>query len=95
MPDLCKDKNILNSIDQFKISLYAHVQIWKTYVCLNNLGILKMKNYARDTVESGMLLVRINSDSTITIEAIANAVDGPANPTFSSCLLYTSDAADE
>ncbi len=46
-----------------------------------------MKNYARDTVESGMLLVRINSDSTITIEAIANAVDGPANPTFSSKAL--------
>lgn len=43
--------------------------------------------YARDTTEKGILLVRVNQDNTITLEALANVQTAPANPTFSSKAL--------
>lgn len=42
------------------------------------------KNSARDNSEYGVLLVKVNSDESITLETLANTSQVPANPSFTA-----------
>lgn len=51
------------------------------------VGYLLGSQNRRDTEDYGILLVRVNSDETITVETLANQTAMPDNPSFSDAAI--------